>query len=161
MGMVSMELNKFGFHVINLSAYSLDFKHTGNLLQFLVVINQLSRIPKTCGNIFQPGLIFSGNNITRYFKEGLYLRKLKYCTSNDANAKVEVNDGGPKRSGYHSDTTQQSAQHDYGPASIAIDQHAAHWSCKEKNYRILHLNTNSYLVINLRTADVRGFTQLH
>ncbi len=32
MGMVSNELNKFGFHVINLSAYSLDFRHTGNLL---------------------------------------------------------------------------------------------------------------------------------
>ena len=56
----------------------------------------------------------------------------KYCTSNDANAKVEVKEGAPKRSGYHRDPTHKSTQYDYWPASKAIDQHSAHWSCKEK-----------------------------
>lgn len=55
-----------------------------------------------------------------------------YRTSNDANTKVEGNDGVPKGGSYHSNRTQHSTQHCYWPAPEVTDQHAAHWSCKEE-----------------------------
>lgn len=55
-----------------------------------------------------------------------------YGTSDDANKKVEVDDGAAKRSNHHGDPTHQSSQDNYWPASEAIDQHTAHGSYKEK-----------------------------
>lgn len=55
-----------------------------------------------------------------------------YVTSYYADAKVEVNDGVPKGSGYHRDSTQQPPQHDNWPASKVIDQQTAHRSCEQK-----------------------------
>lgn len=55
-------------------------------------------------------------------------------TSNNANAKVEENDGAPKRSSDHRNPTHQSTQHDYGPASVVIDQHTADRPCKDTKH---------------------------
>lgn len=53
-------------------------------------------------------------------------------TSDDADEKIEVNDGGGQGGGGHRQPRHQAAHHDNGAASIAIDQNAAHWTCRQE-----------------------------
>lgn len=60
----------------------------------------------------------------------LAARQSSFFTSNDADEKIQVDDGGGHGGGRHRQPSHQAARHDNGAASVAIDQDAAHRTCK-------------------------------
>lgn len=77
------------------------------------------------------------------------MSNLKCFTSNDANVKVEINDGVPKRGGYHGHPTHQSTDYDNWSASKTIDQHAAHRSCKKKKKMRMRMTKKEQYILVL------------
>lgn len=110
------------------------------------------RFPRNAsGKIYEPDWGFLDTSVKQCNNDNI-LKILKYCTSNDANEEVEVNDGVPKRSSYHRHPTHQSTQHNYWPTSKAIDQHTAHRSYKEEKenkekQKKISSKLTSYIVI--------------
>lgn len=63
------------------------------------------------------------------------IKRKKKITSNDADAKVEKNDGVPEGSGCDGQSAHESARNDHRAAAVAVHQHAADGPCTQESER--------------------------
>lgn len=66
---------------------------------------------------------------------GRVFKKRKEVTSDDADAKVEKNDGVPEGRGHDGQSAHESPCNDHRAAAVAVDQHAADGPCKQERER--------------------------